>query len=550
MKQKKKNTLLLFLTIGIVFIFRAELLIIIDLIFKNLTDRSLINRSQPTQLTVLFLISFLFLGFIFLVQNNFLCKIDIEKSLLSKITIFIPLIVIFVLFIILAWNMRLRRDDYWEIFESKTLGQIKYILTTFQTSTFRYASLFFKSFYSYLSPNFYINISLIFIFILQFFGLYLINKLFLDNFTIDLNSKLLIIFSIVLSGNETVGILILSPKVWEVHFWGAGTFVYSAGLTLSILAISVFLMSVINKHAPLLMYIFSLILSFFACGCSELVTISMYIFTIFLLFFSKIQDKTQKQRIKLIVFCIFTWLSGLISITAPGGQTRAKDYMDTSSIIVITENITSRISEAILTDFQNIINFFNYQPKLLFIFLVISLMLGMLIKIRIEKIRELFIIFSVLIITAIISLLPNAILRYIPARVLAIPWTWMFLSFSMLFFLAGALFIQKFSMNLSYLTLLLGTAIPMIIFCWFYFDNIRMAKSIRLQWDYRNQILQGIDEGTTMVETCQIPVLGSTQPDISEDPNYEGNITAALFYKVKTITAYETCERWMMMGKK
>ncbi|MHC1773146.1 MAG: DUF6056 family protein [Flexilinea sp.] len=530
----------------VLYIFRNNIVKYCNSLFVVLTGKSLINRSLTVQ--IVFLLSIILLSFCLLVfiQNKFFRKIDSEKSIIARITIYLPLVITFVLFCILAWNVRLRRDDYWEIHDSQILGPFGFIRENCLNVNCRYASLFFKSLYKYFSPVVYINISLIVIFLLLFIGLCLINKLFLENFTSGLSSKFSLILSIAMSGNEAVGILLMSPKIWEVHFWGSGTFVYGTGIAFTILSLSLVLKSVTRGASESLpLFILALIFCFFACGCSELTTISLCIFSLSSLLFFKISNKSHCWNKKLIVFWLFSWTAGFFSLTFSGGGARAKNYIDVSSLRTLTVSVYLRTSEVIQKDISSNIDFFNYRPKLFLLFLMISFFLGMLIHMRREKIGETLLISMVMLTAAFSCLIPNVIIRYIPPRVMEIPWIWIFMACCLIALMAGSLFAQKNSTNLIYISLLLGTVVPMIIFSWFYFNNIDMAHNIRTEWDYRDQLLQKVDKTVPVVETCQIMVLGSNWPDISDDPANEYNKNTAKYYGVKQIKATESCESWM-----
>ena len=76
-----------------------------------------------------------------------------------------------------------------------------------------------------------------------------------------------------------------------------------------------------------------------------------------------------------------------------------------------------------------------------------------------------------------------------------------------------------------------------------------MVKRIRLEWEYRDQILQTIDKQPTLIETCQIPVLGTDMMDVLENPQDEFNKIIAEYYGINKITATDSCRGWIENGQ-
>ena len=150
--------------------------------FFEITEKSLLTRNVYIQIAVLSG-SFLLIFFLpIILQNCFFRKTDLTMNHAARVSILSPLIVIFVCFCILSWNVRLKRDDYWEIFDAQTLGQFKFIASSYLNLMTRYTSLLLKSLYAIFPPTLYIDSCLILCLIMIFSGLSLINKIFLEHF--------------------------------------------------------------------------------------------------------------------------------------------------------------------------------------------------------------------------------------------------------------------------------------------------------------------------------------------------------------------------------
>ena len=530
--------------------FRVRIINFLDFIFFEITGKSLLTRNLFIQIAVLSG-SFLLIFFLpIFLQKLFFRRIDLTKNSAARVSILIPLIVIFVCFSILAWNVRLKRDDYWEIFDAQTFGQFMFIGSSYLNLMTRYTSLFLKSFYALFPPVLYIDSCLILCFVMIFYGLSLINKLFLENFSKIQDIPTLNLISFVMGGNETVALLLMSPKIWEIYLWGSGAFVYAFGIGLTILSINCILRIILGKSKSSGFFIFTSILCILSCGCSELTTISFCIFSFALLIgFRLFYHHPSGWNKTMIFFWILSWIAALFSFAAPGGKARADSFVQISTVNSFFILIISRISDAFQTGLDVITGFFLYRLDLLVFFLLVSFLLGLLVEIRKEKIKQLLFIIFVLLFASFVCILPNALLHYVPTRVVGIPWSWIYLSSCLLTFTAGSLLVKKPSKEYLYVSLIIGTIIPMCIFGSFFSNSIDMVKRIRLEWEYRDQILQTIDKQPTLIETCQIPVLGTDMMDVLENPQDEFNKIIAEYYGINKITATDSCRGWIENGQ-
>ena len=545
----RHSIIFFFIWVVSLLVFRIRIINFLDFIFFEITEKSLLTRNVYIQIAVLSG-SFLLIFFLpIILQNCFFRKTDLTMNHAARVSILSPLIVIFVCFCILSWNVRLKRDDYWEIFDAQTLGQFKFIASSYLNLMTRYTSLLLKSLYVIFPPTLYIDSCLILCLIMIFSGLSLINKIFLEHFSIVQDIPTLNMVSLVMGGNETVGFLMMSPKIWEIYLWGSGAFVYAFGIGLTILSIYCILRIILGKSKSSGFFIFTSILCILSCGCSELTTISFCIYSFALLIgFRLFYHRPSGWHKKLIFFWILSWIAALFSFAAPGGKARADSFIQISTEDSFFALIISRIGDAFQTGLNVITGFFLYRLDLLVFFLLVSFLLGLLVKIRKEKIIQLLFIIFVLLFASFVCILPNALLHYVPTRVVGIPWSWIYLSSCLLTFVAGSLLVKKPSKEYLYICLLIGTIIPMCIFGSFFSNSIDMVKRIRLEWEYRDQILQTIDKQPTLIETCQVPVLGTDMMDILENPHDEFNTIIAEYYGIKQIKAIESCLSWIENG--
>jgi len=147
-----------------------------------------------------------------------------------------------------------------------------------------------------------------------------------------------------------------------------------------------------------------------------------------------------------------------------------------------------------------------------------------------------------LILTAIIDIMINLMIGYMPPRVVSIPLGWIMLAMMLVFQNAGSRLRTAIWKNEdpSIISVLVPLIMLTVVF-WFYQSNIALVKDIRSAWIERDRVLSGMHGSDSPVETCAIPVLGSSQADPGEDPEADFNIVTAYYYGFPSVTADHLC---------
>ncbi len=464
----------------------------------------------------------------------FLLRAISGRKKLTKAVIIFSLAVILLLLADICFQQVIRRDDYWEIFDSQHYGFPRFLVHEFTVINGRYFNLLLKSMYAFFPPETYIHFAL------------LIDLICLCAACIYLCHVLLsyccaqhsFIRSAVGGAILMLAALFVSPKIWEVWFWAGGTFIYGVGITLAILILALFLDSARGKSHIIL----TLIAITCACGCSELITASVCSFSVGILLINWITGNGKRNKIQLL-FVLWCFLCTAFVLKFSASAQYAGDLTSSNDpgTAGFFERFLIRLPEILRLTAETLWWFFYSRLEYVVYLAVLSFYFGLSVKRK--KIRLLPFLSGVLmmLLTAAGSLTMNIFMDYTPGRVLTIPLIWIFLVIASCFFLLGSSLkipdrSRESNMIPSVISLLLC-----ILCCVFFKDNITLLRNINAGWHYRDEVIQEIADKSKPLTVCTIPVIGSTDRDLSEDPDFEMNLVTAVYYQAEKIIGGDPC---------
>ncbi len=441
----------------------------------------------------------------------------------------------------ICMNQMLRRDDYWEIADAREFGFPGSLFVQIKRYNGRFLSWGLRSLYAVLEPISFIHVLLILnIAVLTAAASILIYQVLrfrhgLAERSEDMLQAVVIAFII------TIAFILLASNIWEVWFWGSGLMVYGLGITLCMLATALVLRIALDASARGWKLVSPALICFLACGCSELCTASLAAFIVVILIWKRLEFKTWDKRllfffIEVCLCCVFIFLiSG--SLNYAGGYAHVNGD-DTKNVVSgLFSNITDKI-HWVLTALWGY-TFINYRLWLIFIgiFLLIGSQFDFENRIRIR----LAIVAFLLILTAHAVLFINAVLDYMPPRVITIGICWLFLAMVLLCFAVGSFVPKKVPGQHDRTKLAFAVFILCLISGSFYSNNIDELQTIKGSWIIRDVVLRQFMNSTELVETCSLPNPGSFREDILNDPEDEFNIGTARYYRVPEIFAIKRC---------
>ena len=504
---------------------RPKILPFLDTLLNRLVHKSFSQRSEIIQLIV---ISVLALLITFLIWH--LIRLWKDKK-----WIYIFCIALCVLLIgILCLLQTLRRDDYWEIRDAVKYGFPGFIRYEYVNICGRYFSLFLKSIYQFFLSdiNFFINCLLFFSFLLLFAGCSLLVNLLPGRF-----SRLETLWGGMLIA---MGIMFMSPNIWEVWFWGGGTFIYGIGNALTIMAAALMISAELSSDHLAEKTIGAAVCIFCACGTSELNAASVCAVSLLILLVPKILYSRKLNR-RNACLVLFSWGLTLLVLFTSGNLRGAgqlygyETYTDLMTILRV-------LPEKLLVSVSSLFQYFSGRIEYALIFLILAFFTGICLNTSPVSGKLLCSVFAGLIITAIGVLTINSILDFMPPRVLSIPMAWVILAFMLIMYQLGTLLkpiiSPKADLNMT------SALLPLILITvvgWFYLNNISLVRNIRTAWIERDRELRSLSGTEKPAETCAIPVLGSSMSDPGKDPDWDFNIVTAYYYGIPSVTADHLC---------
>ena len=512
-------------TISGIHLFKADITGLFETVF-SLFGRSFSGRSP--------LIQNLFLagaGLIFTIALALLLgkTAGMSEKLYNILTIAGFALILFVIASI-CFTQTIRRDDYWEIHDSRAYGFPGFLEYEFFNINGRYFNLLLKSVYALLpfrSITLYINTLLFLNFVcLWAAGTRLVRNL-LQSFTDQISRHLTAGMGMCLA----LGAVFVSPKPWEVWFWGGGTFIYGVGITLAVLTMALYLEALGGKPRWALTFIAVTC----ACGCSELTTASVCIIGAGLILIDRLWGSRHWNR-PLIIFTLWSWLCTAFALFFSGSGDFAGQ--------LVTENASSgagRVMDSLRTAAETLAAHLYGQIEPILFFAILFFILGMSFRFVKGYIKPAAALALLLVLTAFPVLAINTYMGYTPARVVTIPLFWILIAICGVCFLLGGTLRRRVKLTAVRLTPLLTVLLLCLLSGAFYKDNMPELRNIRSAWKYRDQQLSAIADKSRPVESCTIPIMGSRSYDLTEDPNFEINIVTAVYYGFPGITASRPC---------
>lgn len=448
----------------------------------------------------------------------------------NKTALILCFIIIFIMLAILCFEQTLRRDDYWEIHDSQNFGFPDFLLFEFRAINGRYFSLLLRSMYAFFDPEQYIHIALFINLILLFCVCTYLSHVCLD-YCLKFHPVYL---SFGCGMLLMMAALFVSPKIWEVWFWGSGTFVYGVGITLGI-GILAFYLDACRGNAHIIL---TLICVTCACGCSELVAASVCAFGVGILIINTFYFHGRINK-SLLIFTLWSLACvGFILIFSnsanyAGELSSGNSGSGNNLILHFLKQLPFFLRESFLT----ICAFFYSRLEYIVFLCGISFYLGTACSLKPFRKLPVFLGIILMFLTAIAVLTMNIFMHYIPGRVLNIPLLWCFLACSSLFFLLGA----KVSAGTGKLAPMVCAILLCVPAAVLYKDSIPLLRNIYSGWHERDEMILSIKDKNQPITVCTIPVIGSYPWDLSDDPNFETNLVASVYYQVPQIIGGEPC---------
>ena len=525
MKSAKRfEFLLYFLWVSItLWIARLRISSVLDSITNPLFHRAFSQRSGKTQFLVIlvlaFLVSYLIWRLVRRIHNTKWIQI---LCILSSAW----------LIGILCWSQTLRRDDYWEIRDAYKYGFPGFVTYEYRNVCGRYFSQFLKSLYQFFPPTEYINTLLIITFLLLWIGcLLLLRTCLRKSEQIEL-----------LSGGlaMALAVMFMSPNIWEVWFWGGGTFIYGVGIALTIMAAALMIWNDISDdHSTARTFAAALCIAC-ACGTSELNTASVCSFSFLIFILPKILYG-QKLNRKNGFLVLFAW-GGTAFILLTSGDLKSNAYLPEGESNFSLISMLQVFPEKILESVQNILQYFSGRIEFVLLFLSLAFSFGVCSgKKHIPAKLSCAVVLSA-ILTGVGALTINSMLDFMPPRVVSIPLGWIILAMMLAACDAGIRFRNRFFQSFPFRTV--SVLIPLVMLTvvgWFYLNHIDLVRNIRSAWIDRDETLRSMAGTDVPVETCAIPVLGSSAADPSDDPTRDFNIVTAYYYGLPSVAADHLC---------
>ena len=504
---------------------RQKFLPLLDTLTNRLVHKSLSQRSERVQLIAVLVSALLVSVFVFRL-------ISLLKN--KKPVRILCVLLCAILISILCFLQTLRRDDYWEIRDAVKYGFPGFIRYEYVNICGRYFSLFLKSLYPFFLPdvNLFINCLLIASFLLLFAGCCLLLKLIPGCFTaVD-----------ILGGGMMIalGIIFMSPNIWEVWFWGGGTFIYGIGNALTIIAASLMISLELGTENLTMKTIAAAVCIFCACGTSELNAASVCALSLLIFFVPKIIFGRKLNR-RNACLVLFSWVLTLLVLFTSGNLKGAgqlygyETYMDIMTILRV-------LPEKLLVSVNSLCQYFLARIEYALIFMSLAILAGICPGTSPVPVKITCTVAVCLIITAIGVLCINSILDFMPPRVISIPMAWVILAFMLLAYHFGTRFRQLFFLKTDLTAV--SALLPLVLLTvagWFYLNHVSLVRDIRDAWIERDRELHSFSGTENPVETCAIPVLGSAAADPGEDPGGEFNIVTAYYYDIPSVTANHLC---------
>ena len=466
-------------------------------------------------------------------------KISESSSKLSKTGIILSIALILILCAVICFEQVIRRDDYWEIHDSQGYGFPNFLIFEFKNINGRYFSLLLRSMYAFFDPEQYIHIALM----INILCLYLVSVYFSDTLLSfgSINHKVshLLLCGLCL----LLACLFISPNIWEVWFWGSGTFVYGVGIVFALAVLTLYLDACRGKPR----YALTFFCITCGCGCSELVTASICAFGVGFILINWIIGNGKHNK-ALFFFSAWSFLcvAFVFHFSPSVGYASYLAGRDGTLSSNVLWDFLQQLPGLFAESVDQLCGFAYSRLEYLLFLGLIAFLLG--ITVQLNKIRFFpLLLFSLLmILTAVAVLTMNIFMNYVAPRVVTIPLIWLFIPTAIAFFLLGAGIHAKFKINegcrwATALVCALMMCVPVVDL---YRNHIDLLREIRVEWHQRDTLIQSLEDKSQPITVCTVPTIGSTPWDFSDDPDFEFNLVGAVYYQVPQIIGGVPCSEF------
>ena len=391
--------------------------------------------------------------------------------------------------------------------------------------------------YAFFDPEQYIHIALIInILSLYFVCVYLCNILLLFCCNDQKVSR-----SLLCGLCLSLACMFMSPNIWEVWFWGSGTFVYGVGIVFALAILALYLAACQGKPH----YLLTFLCITCACGCSELVTASICAFGVGLILINWIIGNGKHNKV-LFFFSAWSFLCvAFVFHFSPSvgyaSHLAGKDGAQSSNVLLdFLQQLPGLIAESV-----NQLYRFTYSRLEYLLFLsLIAFLLGITVQLKKIRVFPLLLFSLLMLLTAVAVLTMNIFMNYVAPRVVTIPLIWLFIPIAIAFFLLGAGIHSKLNEGCRWTIALVCVLMMCVPVVDLYRNHIDQLREIRVEWHQRDALIQSIEDKTQPITVCTVPTIGSSPWDFSEDPDFEFNIGGAMYYQVPQIIGGEPCSEF------
>ncbi len=505
--------------------------------FLALSGKNLSGRNLPVRIAVIggiFLLSLL-LPILF---ERLICRNGKLRKAADAVTIGF-LAVPAIRMLVICANQIIRRDDYWEIADARAYGFPGSMFFEIKRYNGRYLSWFLRSLHAVFDPVPYIDIMLFLNLCVFTAGASLLARQLINRQVHERRNYGREMLTICTGSAIVSACILMATNAWEFWFWSSGTVVYGIGLSLCILSAAMVLRIAFEPSTRPARLVFTAVLCFLGCGCSEICTASLAAFLLFILIWKRCTSGAFDKRLIFFFAEVCVCTLGIFLLSGSVGYAGGHANLDEEAPVIA--GLWNRLPVIIEWALRSLWDFILVKKGTFLIFLCIFFILGTQMRFS-GKTRKAFLLVSLLLVlTAHAILFINTALSYLPPRVVTIGICWIILAAALLCFSAGSLVSEKLRGKPDPAKLALCAFLICFFINRFYSENIEELRILRNSWATRDAVLQQTKYEGEPVRTCSLPVPGSSSPDITSDPQHDYNIGVALYYNFPSIFAETRC---------
>ena len=524
-------------TCGLWFFCHDEFTLRLNDLFLDVFGKNLSGRNLPVRIAVtggIFLLSLL-LPILF---ERLVCRNGKLRRLADAVILAFLAVPVIRMLVICA-NQTIRRDDYWEIADARAYGFPGSMFFEMKRYNGRYLSWCLRSLHAVFDPIAYIDIMLFVDLVIFTIGASLLVRQVLKCQSQNRKNAGQGLLTICTGFAIVAACILMATNAWEFWFWSSGTVVYGIGLSLCILSAAMVLQTAFEPSSRPAKLIFTAVLCFLGCGCSEICTASLAAFLLIILIWKRCTASVWDKRLIFFFAEVCACTLGILFLSGSVGY--AGEHANLEEQAPVITGLWNRLPMIIGWALHSLWDFILVKKGTMLLFLVIFLVLGTQMRFSRQTGKAFPVIALLLFLIAHGILFINTALSYLPPRVVTISICWIILGAALLCFTAGSLLSEHLGGKADPAKLALCAFLICFLINRFYSENIEELRILRNSWATRNSVLLQTEYEGEPVRTCSLPVPGSSSPDITKDFRHDYNIGLALYYDFPAIYAEAPC---------